>query len=69
MNRTELISSMSDETNLSYAEAKLVLSSITENIVNALKRGEKVKLRGFGLGAGRRRKRKSEEILLQANLY
>ncbi len=48
MNKAELIDAMAKDANLSKADAKRALESVTGNITGALKKGDKVSLIGFG---------------------
>jgi|TARA_R110000764_G_scaffold98280_5_gene182605 DNA-binding protein HU-beta len=48
MNRIELAHNITEETGLTKEETKIVLESIITNIVLALKKGDKVMLKGFG---------------------
>lgn len=48
MNKAELIDAIADDANLSKADAKRALESVTSNVTDALKKGEKVALIGFG---------------------
>jgi DNA-binding protein HU-beta len=48
MNKAELIDAMAADANLSKADAKRALESLTTNVTIALKKGEKVALIGFG---------------------
>jgi len=48
MNKAELIDAMASDANLSKADAKRALESLTSNITTALKNDEKVALIGFG---------------------
>ena len=48
MNKAELIDAMASDANLSKADAKRALESLTSNVTTALKKGDKVALIGFG---------------------
>jgi len=48
MNKAELIDAMASDANLSKADAKRALESLTSNVTKALKNGDKVALIGFG---------------------
>ena len=48
MNKAELIDAMASDANLSKADAKRALESLTTNVTKALKGGNKVALIGFG---------------------
>ena len=48
MNKAELIDAMASDANLSKADAKRALESLTSNVTKALKGGNKVALIGFG---------------------
>ena len=48
MNKAELIDAMAKDANLSKADAKRALESLTDNVTSALKKGDKVALIGFG---------------------
>lgn len=48
MNKQELIDAMAKDANLSKADAKRALESLTNNVANTLKKGGKVSLIGFG---------------------
>jgi len=48
MNKTELIKAMATETGLSKADAKRALESFIGTTTNALKKGDRVGLTGFG---------------------
>jgi|TARA_B100000809_G_scaffold80962_1_gene79244 DNA-binding protein HU-beta len=48
MNKAELIDAMASDANLSKADAKRALESLTSNVTSALKNGDKVALIGFG---------------------
>ena len=48
MTKAELVASMSDKAGVSRDQAKKALDAFTESVVEALKRGEDVRLVGFG---------------------
>ena len=48
MNKAELIDAIAGDANLSKADAKRALESVTSNVTKALKGGNKVALIGFG---------------------
>lgn len=48
MNKSDLISAMATEAQLSKADAKKALDAFVVSVTNALKAGEKVSLVGFG---------------------
>jgi len=48
MNKAELIESMAEGANLSKADAKRALDAFLDSTSNALKKGDKVALVGFG---------------------
>ena len=48
MNNTELVEAMAKEANLSKKDAEAALSAFTMTVENALKKGDKVTLVGFG---------------------
>lgn len=48
MNKAELVKEVSDKTGLSKKETQNVIDSVVETIGDALSRGEKVTLVGFG---------------------
>ena len=48
MNKSDLIDVMAADAGISKAAAKLALESLTENVTNTLKKGEKVALVGWG---------------------
>lgn len=48
MNKSELISALSEETNFSKKDVARVLSAVTRIIERTLKAGEKVSVTGFG---------------------
>ena len=48
MNKSELIKSLSEQTNISIDEATLVVNTSVDNMKNALLEGDHVEIRGFG---------------------
>ena len=48
MNKEELIEKITKDTSLSKADAGRALNAVVDNIVKALKKGDKVTLVGFG---------------------
>ncbi|TCI91058.1 HU family DNA-binding protein [Tenacibaculum sp. M341] len=48
MNKSELIDAMAADAGISKAAAKAALDSLTSNVTNALKKGDKVALVGWG---------------------
>lgn len=48
MNKSELIKSLSEQTNISIDEAILVVNTFVDNMKNALLEGDHVEIRGFG---------------------
>jgi DNA-binding protein HU-beta len=48
MNKNELVSNMAKEANISKAAAEKALSGMLDSITNALAKGEKTTLIGFG---------------------
>ena len=48
MNKSELIKSLSEQTNISIDEATLVVNTFVDNMNNALLEGDHVEIRGFG---------------------
>ena len=48
MNKSELIKSLSEQTNISLDEATLVVDTFVDNMKNALLEGDHVEIRGFG---------------------
>lgn len=48
MNKSELIKSLSEQTNISVDEATLVVNTFVDNMKNALLEGDHVEIRGFG---------------------
>ncbi len=48
MNKSELIKSLSEQTNISMDEATLVVNTFVDSMKNALLEGDHVEIRGFG---------------------
>lgn len=48
MNKTDLISSLSEETTFSKKDVARVLEAMTRTIIRALKKGDKLQWSGFG---------------------
>ena len=48
MNKSDLIDAMAADAGISKAAAKAALESLTSNVTNALKKGDKVALVGWG---------------------
>lgn len=48
MNKTELVAAIAEKTDLSKKDAEAALKAFTEVIADALKKGDKVQLVGFG---------------------
>ncbi len=48
MNKNDLIGVLADSTGLSKADATKAVDGVLDNITNALKRGDEVRLVGFG---------------------
>lgn len=48
MNKTELIKSMSEKSNLTKKDSEAALKAFTETIEETLEKGEKIQLIGFG---------------------
>ena len=48
MNKTELIEQLSNDTDLTKADCARILESVIDNVRRAVKRGDDVKLTGFG---------------------
>ena len=58
MNKPELISSIAEKTMMKKKEAEAMLDAFTASVKEALKKGEKVALIGFGTWATRERKKR-----------
>lgn len=48
MNKSELIKVLSEENNISIEEATLVVSTFVDSMKDALLKGDRVEIRGFG---------------------
>ena len=48
MNKTELVAAMAEESGLSKKDAEKALKAFTDTVADALKKGDKVQLVGFG---------------------
>ena len=48
MNKNELVASIADKTGLKKTEAEKAVKAFTESVTEALKKGDKVQLVGFG---------------------
>ncbi len=48
MTKSDIVETISEETGMSKKDSNVVVNMIIENISNALERGQKVELRGFG---------------------
>ncbi|MBQ9610144.1 MAG: HU family DNA-binding protein [Lachnospiraceae bacterium] len=48
MNKNELVASISEKTGLKKTEAEKAVKAFTESVTEALKKGDKVQLVGFG---------------------
>lgn len=55
MNKSELINSIAKDAGISKAAAQAALDSITTNITNTIKKGEKVALVGWGTWSSSKR--------------
>ncbi|MFD1674303.1 HU family DNA-binding protein [Alicyclobacillus fodiniaquatilis] len=49
MNKTELIRKIAKDAGVNHATASRMLNSFAETVVNSLTKGERVKVRGFGM--------------------
>ena len=56
MNKQQLIDAIAQDANLSKADAKRALEALTDNIHKTLKKGESVRLIGFGTFLVKKRK-------------
>lgn len=56
MTKREIVLSISEETNLKQTDVKKVTQAILDKIILALKQGEKVELRNFGIFRMRQRR-------------
>ncbi len=48
MNKSELITTLAEESNISLEEATLVVNTFIDSIKEALAKGDRVEIRGFG---------------------
>ena len=48
MNKTELVAAIAEKTDLTKKDAELALTAVVESIAEALEKGDKVQLIGFG---------------------
>ena len=64
MNKVELINIIAKDAGISKAAAQAALNSVTENITNTLKKGEKVALVGWGTWSARNR---AERTIINPN--
>ena len=55
MNKTELITSMAEKSNLSKKDTESALKAFIESVEETLEKGEKVQLTGFGIFEARER--------------
>jgi integration host factor subunit beta len=55
MTKAELVEEVSEKTGLPKKQAEIVVNTVFESIVDTLKTGEKIELRGFGSFRIRRR--------------
>lgn len=74
MNKAELIASIADKSSMTKKDSEKVLNSFMESVNEALMRGEKVQLVGFGTFEVRERKerkgrnpRTQEEMIIPAS--
>jgi len=74
VNKAELITSMAEKSNLTKKDAELALKALIESVEEALEKGEKVQLIGFGTFETRERAertgrnpRTKEEIKIPAS--
>ena len=68
MNKSELISAMAAEAQMSKADAKKALDAFISSVTNAMKAGDKVALVGFGTFSVSERAAEPVLILLQRQL-
>lgn len=75
MNKSDLITSMATKTNLTKKDTEAVLKALIESVEEALEKGEKVQLVGFGTFETRNRAerigrnpRTKEEIKIPASV-
>lgn len=48
MNKTELVTALSEKANVSKKDAEAVLKAFTETVASEIKKGESIQLVGFG---------------------
>ena len=68
MNKSELISAMAAEAQMSKADAKKALDAFISSVTNAMKAGDKVALVGFGTFSEVKEQQEPVLILLQRQL-
>ncbi len=75
MNKSELIASIAEKSSLTKKDAEVALKAVVESIEEALEKGEKVQLVGFGTFETRERAerkgrnpRSKEEITIPASV-
>ena len=68
MNKSELISAMAAESQMSKADAKKALDAFITSVTNAMKAGDKVSLVGFGTFSVSERAERTVLTLLQRQL-
>jgi integration host factor subunit beta len=56
LTRNEIVRRLAERTVLTVAEARTVVETIIESVTNAIQKGDKVELRGFGTFRTRQRK-------------
>ena len=56
MNKAELVAEIANDTDLSKIDSEKALNSLMSNVINTLKKGQKVTLVGFGTWSVTRRK-------------
>lgn len=79
MNKAELVAAVSAKTNFTKKDAEAAINALLQSVQEALSKGEKVQLIGFGTFETRNRKAREEEtqesqkrqlrLLLQRRLY
>jgi len=65
MNKTELIASMAEKSQLSKKDAEKALNAFIESVEEALAKGDKIQLVGFGSFEVREELKEREETLRQ----
>ena len=68
MNKSDLISAMAAEAQMSKADAKKALDAFITSVTNAMKAGDKVSLVGFGTFSVSERAERTVLTLLQRQL-